>query len=128
MGTFAMNVKNGWLNDLTNSTLYLALFVGDPANGGIEINGSNYERKAVASSDWGDASNGQVTNQNLLSFVKSADVWSVDNVTHFGLYDAAVGGNLLASDDFPTNQQQPIVAENTVQFSPGNIQLKITDE
>ncbi len=127
MGAFAENVKNGWLDDLTSGTLYLALFVGDPSDGGTEVSGSNYARKEVTDSDWNNAVSGQITNKTELSFVKSADVWSSSNVTHFALYDAATGGNLQAYDDFPANQQQPIMAENIVQFAPGNIQLRITD-
>ncbi len=125
MGAFAVNVRNGWLNEIVNENLYLALYVGDPLAGGAEVSGSNYARQQVAPADWNVVSGGQTTNKNEITFPKSQDIWSSVNVTHFALFDAVTGGELKASDDFPANQQQPIVAENIVQFAPGNIQLII---
>ncbi len=125
MGGFSEAARNGWLDDLVNGDRYLALYVGDPASGGAELSESNYERKQVLASDWNAASGGTKTNKNTISFVKSDDVWSSENVTHFAIFDQASGGNMLGWDDFPSNQQQPIMAENTVQFAAGNIQLII---
>ena len=127
MGAFATSVKNGWLDDVTNSTLYLALFVGDPSGAGVEISGGNYARKSVAATDWAAAASGTLSNSNAITFTQATDVWSASNVTYWALYDASTGGNLKAWDDLPANQQQPIVSGNTVEFSVGDIVLTISD-
>lgn len=126
MGTFSVSVRNGWLDDVTNSTMYLALFVGDPEGAGVEISGGNYARKSVATTDWNAASSGSLTNSNDITFAQATDVWSASDITYWALFNAATDGNLQASDDLPANQQQPIVSGNTVEFSAGDITLSIT--
>jgi hypothetical protein len=127
MGAFATSVKNGWLDDVTNSTLYLALFVGDPSGAGVEISGGNYARKTVATTDWAAAASGSLSNSSAVTFDQATDIWSADDVTYWALYDASTGGNLVAYDDVPAAQQQPIVSGNTVEFSAGDIVLTISD-
>ena len=126
MGTFAVAVRNGWLDDVTSATMYLALFVGDPEDSGVEISGGNYARKSVAATDWNAASAGSLTNANDITFPQATDVWSASDVTYWALYDAATAGNLKAKDDLPAEQQQPIVSGNTVEFSAGSITLSAT--
>jgi len=127
MGKFATTVKNGWLDDVTSVTLYLALFVGDPAGAGVEISGGDYARKSVAAADWSVASSALVHNTNAITFPQATGVWSASNITHFALFDAATAGNLMASDDLPAAQQQPIVDGNTVEFAAGDLDLTISD-
>lgn len=127
MGKFAVTVKNGWLDSVTSSTMYLGLFVGDPSGGGSELSGSNYARKEVLAADWNAASSSALTNANALSFPQSTGVWSASNVTYFGLYTALTGGTLQFSDDLPVAQQQPIAEGNTVTFGVGQLSLTITD-
>lgn len=127
MGAFTEVIKNGWLDDVTNTTLYLALFVGDPSGAGIEISGSNYARKSIATTDWGAAASSTLSNVNAVTFEQAADVWSASDITYWALYDAASGGNLIAYDDLPVAQQQPIVAGNTVEFAIGGITLTVSD-
>lgn len=127
MGKFAESVRNGWLDTTTGSTMYLALFVGDPAGAGTEISGANYARKSVAAADWNAASGGSLTNANTITFPQATGVWSASNVTHWALYDSVSAGNLIASDDLDAGQQQPIVENNTVEFPAGQITLSVSD-
>lgn len=127
MGEYATDVKNGWLDDFTSVTLYLALFVGDPAGAGVEISGANYARKAVVTGDWSVASNGFKSNINPVTFPKATGIQSGDDVTHWALFDDLSAGNLKNSDDLPVEQQQPIVENNTVEFSAGDLDLSISD-
>lgn len=126
MGTFAVSVRNGWLDDVTNATMYLALFVGDPAGAGVEISGANYARKSVATTDWNAAAAGALINANAVTFPQATGVWSASNVTFWALYDAVSGGNLKASDELDAGQQQPIVENNTVEFAAGQITMTIS--
>ena len=127
MGKFAVAVKNGWLDDVTSTTLYMSLFVGDPTDSGVEISGANYARVEVPATSWGTADAGAVSNTTAITFPKATGIQSSSDVTYFGLYTAATGGDLKFWDDLPTAQQQPIVENNTVSFAVGDIDLTITD-
>jgi len=127
MGKFAAAVKNGWLDDVTSTTLYLGMFVGDPSGAGVEISGANYARVEVPATSWGTADAGAVSNTTAITFPKATGIQSSSDVTYFGLYTAATGGDLKFWDDLSAEQQQPIVENNTVSFAVGDIDLTITD-
>jgi len=127
MGKFAVAVKNGWLDDVTSTTLYLGMFVGDPSGAGVEISGANYARVEVPATSWGTADAGAVSNTTAITFPKATGIQSSSDVTYFGLYTAATGGDLKFWDDLSAEQQQPIVENNTVSFAVGDIDLTITD-
>ena len=127
MGKFAVAVKNGWLDDVTSTTLYMSLFVGDPTDSGVEISGANYARVEVPATSWGTADAGAVSNTTAITFPKATGIQSSSDVTYFGLYTAATGGDLKFWDDLSAAQQQPIVENNTVSFAIGDIDLTITD-
>ncbi len=128
MGSFVADVKNAWLASFITSTYYLALFVGDPTDGGVEISADDYARPAVAPAVWGTPAAGSVSNSEAaVTFSQSTSVWSASNVTHWAFFDAEDGGNMKTSDDLPANLQQPIVASNTVSFAVGSLVLSISD-
>ena len=127
MGKFAVAVKNGWLDGVTSTTLYLGMFVGDPSGAGVEISGANYARVEVPATSWGTADAGAVSNTTAITFPKATGIQSSSDVTYFGLYTAATGGDLKFWDDLSAEQQQPIVENNTVSFAVGDIDLTITD-
>ena len=75
------------------STLYVALLTTDPtdANTGTEVSGNAYARQTIA---FGVPSDGVGSNSGAVTFpTASPATWG--NVTHFGIYDAVSGGNLL---------------------------------
>lgn len=92
----------------TTTTLYVGLLTAAPsdAGGGTEVTGGSYARVAVTSSlaNWAgtqaaasttasSGTGGQTSNNAAITFPTPAATWGT--VTHFGIYDAASGGNLL---------------------------------
>jgi hypothetical protein len=80
------------------ATVYIALFTTLPnesGTGGVEVSGGSYARVAVANNatNWPAATNGSKKNGTVISFPTPTADWG--NVTGFGIYDAATGGNLL---------------------------------
>ncbi len=79
------------------ATHYFALFTAAPndAGGGTEISGSGYAR-ASATNDgslWSSPSGGSSANALPVQFPEPSGSWGT--ATHFGIFDAASGGNLL---------------------------------
>lgn len=86
-----------------SGTLYIALSTTQPTEAGASFtepsSASGYTRKAVTNnkSNWTVAAqvgtSGAVNNLSGLSFGSASGNWGT--VSYFGIYDAAVGGNLL---------------------------------
>lgn len=78
------------------ASIYLGLLSSDPGEtgGGTELSGGSpaYARKPIT---WGTESGGTVAN----SVAVSVNV-PTGTATHWGLFDAVSGGNLLYSDSF----------------------------
>ena len=92
----------------TTSTLYVALLTAAPSDsgGGTEVSGGAYARVAVTSSltNWSgtqsagsttasSGTGGQTSNNIATTFPTPSSTWGT--ATHFGIYDASTGGNLL---------------------------------
>lgn len=92
----------------TTTTLYVALLTAAPSDsgGGTEVTGGSYARVAVTSSlaNWAgtqaaastvasSGTGGQTSNNAAITFPTPTATWGT--VTHFGIYDASSGGNLL---------------------------------
>jgi hypothetical protein len=90
------------------TNLYVGLLTAAPSDtgGGTEVTGGSYARVTVASSlaNWAGTqsagsttastgSSGTTSNNNPITFPAPTANWGV--VTHFGVYDATSGGNLL---------------------------------
>jgi hypothetical protein len=77
---------------LTTPTVYLALFSSDPGEdaSGSELSGDGYARTAVS---FGTPSGGAVSNDADVVFPFATTYWPT--VTHFGVFDASSGGNML---------------------------------
>lgn len=104
---------------LTSPTLYLAVSTADPGedgSGAAEPVGNGYARVVTADTDWQRTAN-VVDNVNQLSFPEATGAWGT--LTHAALYDAATGGNLIASAAL-TASRAP-VANDTLRFPVGNI-------
>lgn len=83
--------------------IYLALFVADPTDNNVtanEVTGSWYGREALTS--WTAPTGSAVATANSNQVVFNAVSGSAVTVTHWGLYDSASTGNLLASGPFQT--------------------------
>lgn len=83
----------------------VALFAGDPLNGGTEVSGGGYARVTVPNdgTTWLATDAGGVKSSNPVTFPTSTGDWS-DTATHWALYDPATGA-LWAYASFPKNQR-----------------------
>jgi hypothetical protein len=117
------------------TTHYLALFTTPPtdAGGGVEPSGNGYSRPGFPPSDanftatqGGTSGNstgttGATSNATNLTMPTPTGPWGT--VTHWGLYDAATGGNLVLWDalatprEITTGDPAPTFAAGAFQFS-----------
>lgn len=74
------------------TTVYVGLSTGsfNDDNSGTELTGNNYSRQSVS---FGAASSGTASNDAAVEFSAATGSWGT--VSHFGLFDASSGGNLL---------------------------------
>lgn len=101
----------------TQPTLYLAVSTTAPAEDGTNVTepvGNGYARITTAGTDWQRTAN-VVDNVNELSFPEATGAWGT--VTHFAIYDALSGGNMIASAAL-TASRAP-VANDTLRFAVG---------
>ena len=100
-------------------TAYVGLFTAAPsdAGGGTEVSssGTGYVRKATVAADWNAASAGSTSNAAAITFAVASGSWGT--VTHFGLFDASSGGNLLRWAALTTSKT--IGTGDTAQFAGG---------
>lgn len=81
------------------TALAVGLFTAAPSDvgGGTEVTGGSYARAALNPLDANWAApvggNGVTSNSSTITFATPSANWG--NVTHFGIFDAASGGNLL---------------------------------
>lgn len=93
----SLYLRNKVLTDsLTAAPVYLALFEGDPEDGGTEISGGGYSRKAIT---FGAVADGKVTNTAAISYVNLP----ASQLTHWGIVDEISGGNYLYLQQFGVN-------------------------
>ena len=74
------------------TTVYVGLSTGsfNDDNSGIELTGNNYARESIT---FAAASSGSADNSAAVEFNAATGSWGT--VSHFGLFDALSGGNLL---------------------------------
>lgn len=104
-------------------TLYLAVSTADPTDAGTgvsEPSGNGYARVATAPADWERTTN-EISNANQLSFPEASGSWGT--LTHFALFDAATGGNMIAHA--PLTTSKAIAANETLRFPAGNITVTL---
>lgn len=81
------------------TTVYVGLSTASFAddNSGTELSGSGYARKSVT---FDSAASGTTDNAAAVEFSAATGSWG--SVSHFGLFDALTGGNLLIHGAFTT--------------------------
>ncbi len=103
-------------------TLYVGLSTADPLDDGsglAEPSGGGYARKAVT---FGAAANGQVSNNAAVTFPESTAAWGT--ITHFAVFDAATGGNMLAHGALTTARNVD-AAGITLSFGAGQLTISL---
>jgi hypothetical protein len=128
MGGFADYLESEILNHIfgkgsyTPPTIYVALSTADPlddASGLAEPGGNGYARAQTSASDWNTASGGSVDNANDITFPQANGSWGT--ITHFALFDAATGGNMLAHGAL--SQSKAIDSGDTARFEAGDLDV-----
>jgi hypothetical protein len=121
------------------STLYIALFTVTPsdAGGGTEVTGGNYARAPLAPStaNWAatnaalstanpsTGTGGTTSNNTVVSFNAPSAGWGT--VSHFGIFDALSGGNLLFWGALSANKT--ILSGDAVSIQPSQLTVQIDD-
>ena len=130
MGSFSDYWENRILDyvfdkaSLTTPTIYLGLSTADPADDGsslAEPSGSAYVRVQTSASDWNTASGGSLDNANEIVFPMATSPWGT--MTHFVLFDAATGGNMLAYGTLSPSKS--IGSGDIAKFSAGDLVLSL---
>jgi len=101
------------------SALYLGLAVGDftdTGTGQAELSGGGYARQQVA---FDTAANGVTANTSDVSF--PAATTSLGTISHWGLFDAATGGNMLLHGSFASAKL--IESQDILRISAGDLDL-----
>jgi hypothetical protein len=103
MGSFSDYWENEILdhlfgkNNYTPPTIHVGLSTADPGDDGAGLNeptGNGYARVHTEPADWNVAASGLLDNANTITFNVATGNWGT--LTHFALFDAASGGNMLA--------------------------------
>ena len=104
---------------------YLGLSTTAPtANGtGVTEPAKSLGYSRVALDSLGAPNNGIVQNDAIITFPESTGSWGV--VTHYVIYDAEDGGNLLLADKL--NASKTVDADTIMTFKVGGIKLKVAD-
>ena len=98
--------SNYWENEVMNYTMgkssikspsvYIGLLTSEPNDDGSGLNEpacASYARVRTYADDWEAAFNGCIENVNDISFSLAVENWGL--ITHFVLFDAAAGGNMI---------------------------------
>ncbi len=130
MGSFADYWENEILDHLfdkgsyTPPTIYVGLSTADPtddASGLAEPSGNSYARAATAGADWNVASGGTIDNANDITFPEASGSWGT--ITHFALFDAASGGNMLAHGSLSVSKS--ISSGDIAKFAAGDLDISL---
>lgn len=99
------------------SSLFIALFTADPGEEGSlgEVAAGGYAR--VECANWAQAANGSKATAQVVTFPQATDAWGT--ITHFGIFDAATGGNFILGGAFTTSKA--IGSGDTVELASGTL-------
>ena len=103
------------------SAVYLGLSTGSfgDNNGGTELSGSNYTRKAIT---FATASGGAIASNASVEFNSATGSWGT--VSHFGIYDASSSGNLLFHGAFSASKA--IASGDILKVASGSLTISAT--
>ena len=130
MGSFTDHWENEILDHLfgkgsyTPPTIHVGLSTADPGDNGTGLNepgGNGYARVATSAADWNSASGGALDNANAIEFLQATGSWGT--ITHFALFDASTGGNMLAHGTLI--QSKAISSGDTARFAAGDLDVSL---
>jgi hypothetical protein len=91
----------------------------DDASGNDEHSGDNYSRPQVTV--WDAGAGRKTANTSPIAFPTASGTWGGGDMTHWGIWDASSGGNLLAHGSLDV--AKGIEAGNTPSFAAGEIEI-----
>lgn len=106
------------------SKLYIGFSKTAPNLGGknvTEPSGNGYARVEITS--LGEPSGGQVSNRSNIMFGESTGSWGT--LTHYVIYDAVTGGNLLMYGELKTSRT--VDSDTTMFFKAGELKLSVVN-
>lgn len=130
-------LEAGFLNALRGVTFtapakcYLALFLNDPGESGTlgtEISYAGYGRMEIVFSEPA-ATNGGIGIQNISDITFAAPADAAGTVTHIGIMDSLVGGNMLARSELTeslvigANEPPVFLAGDVLFYLTGNMSV-----
>jgi len=131
MGSFS----NFWENEVLDhlfmkgsyampSNLWIGLSTADPTDdnsGQAEPSGNNYSRVSTSGADWDVSVGGATANATAIAFPTASGSWGT--VTHFCIWDALSGGNMLAHGVLTV--PRIIGSEDTASFHIGDLDVTL---
>lgn len=112
-------------NYLPPSNIHVGLFTSDPTDEdiGTEVSGGGYARQAVTfGAPVKDGNNKSVVhNTNEIDFGIAASDWG--NISYFGIFDAASGGNLLFHGEL-TNPKTILENDRPIWYA-GDLKIRL---
>lgn len=121
MGTIVEAYQNTMLDALPN-TQYLALFVGEPGNGGTECTGTGYARIAVTMAAASSALRTNSSGPHV--FTVGSGGWQ-SGVNWGALYSASSGGSLISKDQLDATRDMSVEGA-TMTFGVGDVDQSLT--
>lgn len=109
--------RNADMNQTKYDTLYQAVFVGEPGNGGTECSGTGYARIAVT---FGAASAGVRSSTAEHVFTAGVGGWQA-GVNWGALFDAPAAGNQVSRDQLDGTRDMSVEGAK-ITFAAGAIQ------
>jgi hypothetical protein len=128
MGSITDFLENELLDHIFNATynrptnLFLGLSTADPTDAGsglAEPSGGAYSRVTMS---FGAAASRAVTQDAKITFPQATAAWG--NLTHYGIFDAVSGGNLLAHGSLTVAKN--VVTGNTPSVATSEVSVSYT--
>ena len=103
------------------TALYVALSTTTPDEDGTNFTepASNYGRVYTYTADW-TRDGSIIDNNDEIAFVEATGSWGT--ITHVGLFDAVISGNLLA---FKSITSKAITTDDTARFKLGDLDFSM---
>ena len=106
--------------EMSSTEIYVGLLTQPPNEDGSSVSEPEsqcYARVSTNASSWDDAFEGSIENINNISFPMACENWG--KVTHFALFDAESGGNILAFGSLSPSKN--INSGDIPRFAPGDL-------
>lgn len=131
MGSFSDYLENELLDHVFGNgsytpptNVFVALSTADPTDDGsgiAEPGAGAYARVSTAGADWNTAVAGALDNANEITFPEATASWGT--LTHFALFDALTGGNMLGHSSLTTSKA--IGIGDTAKYAAGELDVTL---